>query len=170
MQPGTHSALGIRGPGCTVPTSPHPAPSNKGKSSGSVRTLPMETHRSCEFELIPTMVSGVKGVCPSGQGISAWPTASVPHLQGREQEVIQAPCVDRGHHITDQVDLGSQVLDSGEPPPPQREGKGDLSGTGIQQPGRSSGLGGWTPGPCSEFGPHRTLGGPLWASASPCVP
>ena len=25
-------------------------------------------------------------------------------------------------------------------------------------------------GPCSEFGTHRTLGGPLWASASPCVP
>lgn len=35
-----------------------------------------------------------------------------PHLQGSEQEVIQAPCVNGVHHVTDQMDLSSQVLDS----------------------------------------------------------
>lgn len=50
------------------------------------------------------------GVCPSGQGIS------VPHLEGREQEVIPAARVVGVHHVPGQVDLGSQVLDSGEPP------------------------------------------------------
>lgn len=37
----------------------------------------------------------------------------VTGLQGGEQKVIQAPCVDGVHHVPDQVDLGSQVLDSG---------------------------------------------------------
>lgn len=36
--------------------------------------------------------------------------------------------MERVHHVTDQVDLGSQVLDSGAPPPPPQEGEGDPSG------------------------------------------
>ena len=36
-----------------------------------MRTPPTETHTSCEFERIPVMVSGAKGVCPRSQGIPA---------------------------------------------------------------------------------------------------
>ena len=36
--------------------------------------------------------------------------------------------MERVHHVTDQVDLGSQVLDSGAPPQPPQEGEGDPSG------------------------------------------
>lgn len=56
------------------------------------------------------------------------PAPRQAHLQGCEQEIIQAACVDWVHHVPDQVDLGAQVLDSGEHPIPKmvRRGEGAI--------------------------------------------
>lgn len=70
-----------------------------------------------------------RGVCPRSQGIS------VPHLEGREQEVIPATRVVGVHHIPGQVDLGSQVLDSGKPPAVR--GRRGPPGTGPEQLGEA---------------------------------
>lgn len=74
---------------------------------------------SRESGFIPTTGSRAgKGSAPQARVLLPQSTTSLPHLQGREQEVIQASRVDGVHHVPNQVDLGSQVLDSGEHPPP----------------------------------------------------
>lgn len=66
----------------------------------------METY-TVELCTLSTMVLG------AGRHILGLP-ALVPHLQSCEQEVMEAPCMDGVHHVTDQVDLSSQMLDSRE--------------------------------------------------------
>lgn len=90
---------------------PSPSPSDKGRAG--------PPHRSTREQRI--WVHPPSGVlsAPPARVFLPPSTIPVPHLQGREQEVIQASHVDGVHHVTDQVDLGSQVLNSGRHPPPQ---------------------------------------------------
>lgn len=134
---------------CT-PAAP-PAPFHKGRSRALRGSL---SEGTCVVGVssLPWRWLLQGGVCPSGQGIS------VPHLEGREQEVIRAARVVGIHHVPGQVDLGSQVLDSGEPPTVR--GRRVSPGTGPREAGGAAGLGGWTPGPgpCSA----RMPTGPGW--------
>lgn len=57
---------------------------------------------------------GLPGVPEAGQAVHVFLLdVLVTRLEGREEEVIPAAYVDGVHHVTDQVDLGPQVLDSG---------------------------------------------------------
>lgn len=84
-----------------------------------------------EFEHYPRWCLGAKGSALEAS-IPAWANRlPIPHLQGCEQKSRRwASCVERVHHVTDQVDLSSQVLDSGinSPPPTTMRGKRDPSG------------------------------------------
>lgn len=87
------------------------------QGQGWATLAPQEIHgrplgsRACPGE---AELPGLPGGRAAGQAVHVFLLdVLIGGLQGREQEVIQAPSVDGVHHVTDQVDLSSQVLDSG---------------------------------------------------------